>query len=526
VDDPQPVGIPHRAGSVNATPDPRTPVLVGVGQVGDPTDAADYHAWSPVQMGAAAAAAALADAGGTGLAAVIDVIAGIRQFEISLPGAPAPLGRADNYPRAVARRMGAQPGRAILEVVGGQGPQSLVTELAAGIAAGQYRAALVVGAEAISTVSRLADADDRPEFTETVGGQLEDRGLGLSGLVTEYQSRHGLLEPITAYGLLENARRSRLGLTRNDYVATMAALMAPFTAVSATNPLAAVAGERTAAQLGTVTIRNRMITDLYPLSLVAREKVNLGAAVLLMSVAEARERGVAEDRWVFLAGHAGLREQPLLERPELSRSPAMVRAVAHALELAGVGVDDLATLDLYSCFPVAVATVADAFGLSADDPRGLTVTGGLPYFGGPGNNYSMHAIVETVHRMRARPGTHGLVWANGGVLSKHAVGVYTTTPTPWRDDDSPAIQTELDAAPTLEVVEQADGPATIETLSILHAPTGDRAVIIGRLADGARFLANPARGDDAMSVLLAGEGAVGAKVRVQPGERGNRITGV
>jgi len=81
--------------------------------------------------------------------------------------------------------------------------------------------------EAISTVSRLADADDRPEFTETVGGQLEDRGLGLSGLVTEYQSRHGLLEPITAYGLLENARRSRVGLTRNDYVATMAALMAP-----------------------------------------------------------------------------------------------------------------------------------------------------------------------------------------------------------------------------------------------------------------------------------------------------------
>jgi acetyl-CoA C-acetyltransferase len=135
----------------------------------------------------------------------------------------------------------------------------------------------------------------------------------------------------------------------------------------------------------------------------------------------------------------------------------------------------------------------------------------------------MHAIAETVHRLRARPGAPGLVWANGGVLSKHAVGVYTTTPGPWCPDDSSTIQAELDAAARVEVAEQADGPATIETLSIMHTPKGDRAAVVGRPADERRFLANPAPGNDAMSALLAGEAAFGAKVTVSHSGRSNLV---
>jgi acetyl-CoA C-acetyltransferase len=131
-----------------------------------------------------------------------------------------------------------------------------------------------------------------------------------------------------------------------------------------------------------------------------------------------------------------------------------------------------------------------------------------------------------VHRLRDRPGAHGLVWANGGVLSKHAVGVYTTTPTPWRGDHSVAIQAELDAGPTVEVAERAEGPATLETFSVMRTAKGDRAAVVGRLADGRRFLANVDPDDDAMSDLLAGEEAFGAKVTVHTGERGNRVAAV
>lgn len=55
-----------------------------------------------------------------------------------------------------------------------------------------------------------------------------------------------------------------------------------------------------------------------------------------------------------------------------------------------------------------MSAVADGLGLSADDSRGLTVTGGPPFFGGAGNNYSMHAIAETVALLRATPGAYGM----------------------------------------------------------------------------------------------------------------------
>jgi acetyl-CoA C-acetyltransferase len=301
----------------------------------------------------------------------------------------------------------------------------------------------------------------------------------------------------------------------------MAELFAPFTAVAAANPLAAVRDARSADVLLAVSDRKRMLTDLYPVSLVARDKVNLGAAVVLTSVGEARARGIPADRWVFLSGHAGLREQRLSERPDVSSSPAAARCVAHALEVAGIGMDAVELLDLYSCFPVAVSAIADPFGLRADDPRGLTVTGGLPFFGGPGNAYSLHAIAAVVEGLRERPGAHGLVWANGGTFSKHATGVYTSVPTVWRPDGSAAIQAEIAGWPALDATDEPAGDATVETFTIAHTPGGAVTIVRGRLADGRTFIANP--GDPETAALFESEDAFGAKVRAAPGEHGNVV---
>src|SRR5262249_4219138 len=153
-----------------------------------------------------------------------------------------------------------------------------------------------------------------------------------------------------------------------------------------------------------------------------------------------------------------------------------------ALEVAGIDVDDLATIDLYSCFAAPVFAITDAFGLSPDDPRGLTVTGGLPFFGGAGNNYSMHAIAGTVQRAPRPPGSYGLVGANGGILSKYSVGVYTTTPSAWRPDRSATLQAQIDAWPAPVEARQADGWATVESYTVKHARDGQRTgIVIGRL---------------------------------------------
>jgi len=509
------------------TLDPRTPVIAGIGQASERLGTPGYRMRSPVELAADAAREALADTGAdpAAVAAAIDTVAGVRQFETSHPRAQALLGRSDNYPRSVACRVGARPARAVLEVSGGQAPQHLVNEFAAVIAAGGSEATLIFGSEAISTIEHFARAEARPDFTEHVEGSLEDRGYGLDGMVSRHQAAHGLTGAPSQYALIDNARRARLGQTRQEYAAAMGELFAPFTRVAAGNPHASAPVERTPAELVTPTEANRPIADPYTRYIVAREKVNQGAAVLLMPVATARRLGIAPDRWVFLHGHADLRERDLMDRADMSASPASVTAVRHALDVAGIGVADLATIDLYSCFPAPVFNICDGLGLDPDDPRGLTLTGGLPFFGGAGNNYSMHAIAETVQRARRAPGSFGLVGANGGIMSKYSAGVYSTTPAAWTPDRSQDLQAEVDAWPAPVQARDADGPATIETYTVKHARECARTgIVIGRLArSGERFVAK-ADDPDLLDLLTVAEEPIGQPVYVRSCAATNHVT--
>jgi len=506
--------------------DPRTPVIAGVGQSSERLGEPGYRGRSPVDLAADAAREALADTGAdqAAVAAAVEVVAGVRQFENSTPGARAPLGRSDNYPRSVAGRVGADPARAVLEVAGGQAPQHLVSEFAAAIAAGHGEVVLLFGSEAISTVDHYAKAGHGPDFTEHVEGSLTDRGYGLKGLISRHLAAHGLTDAPSQYALIDNARRARLKQSRAEYAAAMGALFAPFTKVAAANPHASAPVQRSAEELITPTEANRPIADPYTRYIVSREKVNQGAAVLLMSVAAARRLGVPEDRWVFLHGHADVRERNLMDRADLSASPAAVLAARHALELAGITVADLATIDLYSCFPAPVFNICDGLGIAPDDPRGLTLTGGLPFFGGAGNNYSMHAIAETVRRARAEPGTFGFVGANGGIMSKYSAGVYCTTPVPWTSDNSKRLQAEIGGWAAPGEAMRADGWGTIETYTVKHGRDGSRTgIVIGRLeADGRRFVA---RGDDdgLLGLLTAGE-PIGGRVYTRSFGIGNKVT--
>lgn len=515
--------------AAHAALDPDTPVIIGVGQSSERLGEPDYRTLCEADLATLAVEQAFADTGvrAPDVAAEIDTIVGVRTFEESSPLSSSPLGRPDNMPRAIAKRIGMQPAHAVLGVTGGQSPQSLLTEFAGKIAAGHTSAVLLYGAEIISTTKHFASKSrtgDRPDFSEQVGGQLTDRGFGIAGLTSAQEARHHLLAPILQYAVLENARRHRLGLGRDEYVATMAELFAPFSEVAARNPHAAAPTARSTTELATITDTNRVVADPFTRMLVARDQVNQAAAVVLTSVATAQALGVPLDRWVFLHGHADLVEQTLMVRPDLSRAPAAAVAVQHALDVAELGLDDIESIDIYSCFPIAVSNVIDPLGITPDDPRGLTLTGGLPFFGGPGNNYSMHAIAEVVGRARATPGSPGLVVANGGLLSKTSVGVYSTLPTPWRADDSTGLQAELDMRSRVPQRRAANGPATIESFTVQPGRDGGAtAIVIGRLDDGARFIANADADDTAMFDLLAGDDPIGGRVHVRSDAEGNRV---
>lgn len=488
---------------MTAIPD-STPVIIGVGQFAERPDDADYSALSPMDLGGKALAATIADCGADGdVAGAIDTIAAIRQFEISTPGAVAPFGKSNNVPRSYGARVGADPERAILEIVGGQGPQKLVGEFAADIAEGRSEVAAIIGSEAISTVLTLSKAGEKPDWSEEVEGSLEDRGLGMRGLLDKTLIAHGLVTPISLYALFENARRAERGTGLEDCRREIGELFAPFSDVAAQNPYAAAPVARTAEELATVTDRNRIVAEPYTRMTVARDQVNQAAAILIASAGKARELGVPEDKWVHIHAVTDAKELSVLERPDMATSPASTASVGEALDMAGIEMDAVGYLDLYSCFAIAVTNVTEAFGIAPDDPRGLTLTGGLPFFGGAGNNYSAHAIAEAVRKLRTDESTYALVGANGGFMSKYATGIYSRRPADW---SATRFRKLADRTEKREVRDSHTGEAMIDTYTIVPGKRGAVAAVVARTDDGARIVANAAPDDaETLAVLEEGE---------------------
>jgi acetyl-CoA C-acetyltransferase len=499
-----------------------TPVIIGVGQYSERVGEPGYEALSYMDLAGRALAGAIADSGASGsVADAIDTLAAIRAFEMSRPDRKPPFGAADNVPRAIAKRVGADPKRAILTTTGGQTNQQLVGEFASAIAAGESRCAVIVGSEAISTVLALSAKGEIPDWSEEVGGDFEDQGFGVEELMEPVLFMHGASGAIPLYALAENARRHRLGMGLEAYRLEIGRLFAPFTKVAAANPHSAAPVERSAEELATVTDRNRIVAEPYPRMTVARDQVNQAAAVIVASAGLARELGVPKDKWVHIHAVTAATELKLSQRPDLAGNPASLASVDAALARAGKSIGDMRYIDFYSCFAIPVFNQCDHFGLSVDDPRGLTLTGGLPFFGGAGNNYSAHAIAEAVQRVRGDRGSYALVGANGGWMSKYATGVYSTEPADWSGNDRFAVLPKA-----TDKVPLAKGPvdaATVETYTINRGPKGAEAIFIGRSDAGERVVGNADLSDAVTAEAFESGAPFGLRLALVQDERGRNI---
>tara|TARA_A100000164_G_scaffold362394_1_gene378267 strand:- start:255 stop:773 length:519 start_codon:yes stop_codon:yes gene_type:complete len=143
--------------------------------------------------------------------------------------------------------------------------------------------------------------------------------------------------------------------------------------------------------------------------------------------------------------------------------------------------------------------------LKKDDPRGLTVTGGLPYFGGPGNAYVMNSIATMMNKLRNDPGKFGLATANGWYITKHGAGIFSSKPFEgeWNQvADTSYLQKTIDEAKKPKFTENPEGNCSIETYTIVHSRSGpEKAIVIGRLPNGSRFLANTERDSSVLEYM-------------------------
>lgn len=407
---------------------------------------------------------------------------------------------------------------------GGNTPQWLVTRAAEAIAAGKLSSALITGAEASrsqrasgQTDGSLFQGDGPTDGTADPGGRTDVMvHAGDEDFLGPGEMNARLFLPTHIYPLFESAIAAAAGRTFAEQRVFLGKFLARFTEVAAQHPYAWFPKAATAEELSTVTPSNRLTAEPYTKRMNAFPNVDQGSALLVTSLAAAREAGL-DDQAIFIWSGAGTAEvRHPAARPELGKSPAIAAAALRAREAAGVAVEDIALFDFYSCFPCAVEVGAEAVGIEIDDPRGLTVTGGLPYFGGPGNNYVGHSIATMVERLRSTPGI-GMVTALGGYITKHAVGIYSAEPPPlgFKKGDTTADQAAIDAS-ALVVATEADGEATVVGATIIPNDDGSvkAAPIIASLDDGRRVVAVA---DESILTDLSGRNLVGERVKVSGG---------
>lgn len=465
------------------TPDDRTPVIVGCGEAVD-RPAALSHALDPIGLMTLAARRADEDAGG-GLLHQVDRLDVVNLVSWRYADPPAEL----------AARLGIAPRSASYAAIGGETPTKLVHEAALAIARGEAKVALVAGAEAQHSAARAQKEGvdlPWPPYAHDAPGRIV-RATYLHPLAVAL----GASMPVNVYPFYDMASAHAWGQTPAAAQAESAHLWARYSAVAADNPSSWLNRRYSADEIAHVAPDNRLIAWPYTKLMVANPMVNQGAAVIVMSLAIAREAGVDPAAMIHLVGGAAADEpRDYLARDGYAASPAQDAVLTRALDFnEGRGFD---AVELYSCFPCVPKMARRTLGLGAEVVP--TVTGGLTFFGAPLNDYMLHAVAAMVRRLRSDGGT-GLLYGQGEFVTKHhALVLSSVRPDHVLDGDySVAGDAEKRRGAVPPTVMPADGPAKLETATILYRRDGtvDHGIVILRTEDGARTMAAVAPDDRA-----------------------------
>jgi acetyl-CoA C-acetyltransferase len=456
------------------TPDPRAPCIIGVAaRTWHPEDVGDAGAPEPLVMWEEVARAAADDATRPAVLEQLDSIQIV-------------YCQTCQYDDAVARlavRLHAEPAHAHYSGIGGTTTQQLVNATGERMLRGELDLALITSAEALATQRMYNKRGERYPYSFR---PAEKRPFPWESPPDPIEVAHEVFQAWLTFAVFDNARRARRGVGLDEYRAGIGRMLAPMTEVAASNPNAWYRVERSAGEIVEPRPENRMVGYPYTKYMVAVMDVDMAAALIVATHARADALGIPAERRVYLRGWCGANDPVLVaEHPDLGASSAMAAASAHALAGAGARVDEIAHFDLYSCFPSSLHFACDALGIAPTDPRGLTVTGGLAYHGGPASGYLTHSIAAMVERLRADAGALGLVSGVGMHMTKHVFGVYSTGPgavTPPEPVPPPA---------RVQVAASYDGPATVAAYSVVHERDGapSRALLVCDLPDGVRTYA-------------------------------------
>ena len=484
-------------------PNPRTPVIVGVGQFLNRIESLE-QAVEPLEMMMRAVRRAESD---TGMGGFLDQTQSVRVVR--------GMWSYENPAAVIAERVGAVGAQTVGTLIGGNQNQALLSATALEILAGKFDLVVITGAENGNSSGKARRAGVTLPQTPAPGKPDAVFGAEQQPEHHQYERAKGISRAIQVYPMYDNALRYERGETLDEHITRVSSLWARFNDVAQENPNAWVRQNMTAEEIRTPSPRNRQISFPYTKFMNANMSVDMAAALIVCSLEKAKTLGIAEDRLVYPhSGVEGYDHFSASVRDNFYTSPGVRITGIRAMDLAGIDVGDLDFVDLYSCFPSAVQIAAWELGLPEERP--LTVTGGLTFGGGPLNNYVMHSIARTVELLRDKPDGFGLVTGNGGNLYKHAHGIYSGRP-PRHDFQHDDVKAEIAALPSRECLAEYDGDAQIESYTVMYDNEGPSIGHVScRTPGGARTWVNTE--DPEVVHGMVGEEFCGRRVNLADGQ--------
>ena len=457
-----------------------SPVIVGAAQFTQHKKT--ERPLDPLSLMVKTSSDALSDSGVSGLRDFIDCVYVMNLFQWSYRDVPGML----------SATLGIKPSQASYLPIGGNTPQMIVNRAARDLAAGRCKAVLMTGAEAIYSLRRAMKGGLVLDWSQSEPPNQID-GENISG-VDKIEELYDLFFPSLMYPLFETSLRASSGRSPDEHRMFMGKSFARLSRIASQNPFAWSRKALSAEIIATPSPENRYVGYPYTKYMNANVDVDQSAAIIMTTEDSARLLGIPGDKWVYPIGGADFNDVwYVIRRPCLHESPAIRHAARIALQQAHLTLDDISVFDIYSCFPSAFEIARKEIGIEDDDPRDLSVTGGLPFFGGPGNNYVTHAIASVVDLIRKDRSQKAMVTANGWYLTKHAIGIYagTSPVNSWSDRDDSLTQLAIDAQALPMPVEKASGTLTVEAYVIRHDNAGNpiQGTVMGRLENGSRAIA-------------------------------------
>lgn len=468
-----------------------TPVIVGVGDI---IDKREVDGPDPLTLLGQASEIAFED---TGIKNVIDYLdaIGVVRFSVDFSTATnqSRFGYS-NFPRSLANKIGVK--KDISELysgMGGNAPQVLLQEISKKIHANEIHCALISGGEVLQTMISKLKSGEKLNWEDSAGGKPEIIGINDEGF-SEEEKKHYMDLPSNVYPIFANAIRSSKSQSSEEHLRECSELFSKFSKVASLNPKAWFPKFRTPEEIEEISDSNRLVGFPYTKYLNSMIRVNMASSLVVMSEKLTKELKIPQNKKVYIHGSCVLNDiWNVSKRPSLNESPAIRECGKEVLSQAGISLSEISFLDIYSCFPSAVQIAQKELSLDSNDDRPLTVTGGLPYFGGPGNAYTMFSSSEMVKKLRSNPNEYGMVTANSWFLTKHAINIFSCKPPQEIDweKDFIKLQSEINSREIKNFNTKPNGLGKVISYTIVQGRKNlEYGIVIGELEDKSKFIAN------------------------------------